>query len=121
LRLNFTALEDGSVQAGFACPPACEGYKGVLHGGVIASLMDGAMTNCLFAHGWTAMTAELSVRFRHPVRTHKAATVRAWMDGGTPPLHVLKAEVVQDGQIKATACGKFMERSDLMVERLLDE
>ena len=86
-----------------------EGYAGWVHGGVIASLMDGAMTNCMFAQGVPVVTAELNVRFRHPVATDKAATVRAWVDQSSPPLYLLKAEVAQAEQIKATACGKFME------------
>jgi acyl-coenzyme A thioesterase PaaI-like protein len=36
----------------------------MLHGGVISSILDGTMTNCLFAHGTVAVTAELRVRFR---------------------------------------------------------
>jgi len=120
LGLTFRASEDGSVQACFQCHSAFEGYKGVLHGGVVVSLLDGAMTNCLFARGRSAVTAGLDVRFRHPVITNTPATVRAWVDRSTPPLHVLKAEVVQGEQVKATACGRFMEQSYLAAERPKD-
>ena len=110
LCVKFTACADGSVQASFDCDSAFEGYKGVLHGGVIASLLDGAMTNCLFAHGRSALTGELNVRFRHPVVTNTSATVRAAIEWSEPPLFVLKAEVLQNGQVKATSTGKFMEQ-----------
>ena len=113
LRLEFTTSEDGSVEACFDCDRSFQGYAGFLHGGVIASLLDGAMTNCTFAHGCPAVTAELNVRFRHPVVTGKAAIVRARIDESSPPLHVLEAQIVQDGQVKATACGKFMEQRRL--------
>ena len=113
LRLVFRPSEDGSVQATFDCEKAYEGYANVLHGGVVSALLDGAMTNCLFAHEHPGVTAELTVRFRHPVRTDTTATVRAWIEGCSPPLHVLKAEVVQNGQIKATACGKFMDQAGI--------
>jgi len=49
LCLKFTASDDGGVEACFHCDRAFEGYAGILHGGVIASLLDGAMTNCMFA------------------------------------------------------------------------
>ena len=113
LSVEFAASDDGRVQARFDCDKAFEGYAGILHGGVIASLLDGAMTNCMFAHGIPAITAELNVRFRHPVVTSHAATVRAWVERSSPPLHLLRAEVVQDQQLKATAHGKFMERPQL--------
>ncbi|MBU0639223.1 MAG: PaaI family thioesterase [Planctomycetes bacterium] len=118
LQLEFRAAADGSVRATFDCRPAYEGYADVLHGGVIAALLDGAMTNCLFAHGRPGVTAELTVRFRHPVRTGRAAAVRASIERCCPPLHVLKADLTQDGQVKATACGKFMDQVQIAAHRL---
>ena len=117
LQLVFHLCDDGSVQATFDCERAYEGYANVLHGGVVSALLDGAMTNCLFSHGHPGVTAELLVRFRHPVYTDATATVRAWIERCSPPLHVLKAEVVQNGQLKATGCGKFMEQARLATER----
>jgi uncharacterized protein (TIGR00369 family) len=105
--------EDGSVQATFSCDKAFEGYANVLHGGLISCMLDGAMTNCMFAHGYAAVTAELNVRFHHPVVIGEFATVRAWIDRSRSGLHVLKAEIVQNQQVRATATGKFLERSIL--------
>ena len=113
LCLKFAASDDGSVRACFDCVESFEGYAGMLHGGVIASLLDGAMTNCMFAHGVPAITAELNVRFLHPVIIDRLAAVRAWIERSSPPLHLLKAEVLQDEQLKATASGKFMEQTHL--------
>jgi len=110
LGLEFMLSEDGSVQATFSCDKAFEGYANVLHGGLISCIIDGAMTNCMFAHGHVAVTAELNVRFQNSVVIGEPATVRAWIDRSRPRLHVLKAEVVQNQQVKATAVGKFMEQ-----------
>ncbi len=110
LRLQFGMREDGSVQTDFGCDEKYEGFPGRLHGGVISSLLDGAMTNCLFAHGYTGVTGELKVRFRLPVATGQNSRVRAWIDMSSPPYHILKAELIQDRQIKALATGKFMDQ-----------
>ena len=111
LHLQFVSLADGSAQTSFDCGKAFEGYTGSLHGGVISALLDGAMTNCMFARGYTVVTAELKVRFRHPVVTGTIATVRAWIDQSVPPLFLMKAELLQSGQVKATATGKFMDQT----------
>jgi acyl-coenzyme A thioesterase PaaI-like protein len=116
-RLEFVFSDDGSVQAEFDCSKAFEGYPGLLHGGVISCLLDGAMTNCLFAHGQQGVTGELKVRFRHPVVTDRPAIVRAWIDQLTPPFHVLQAELIQDEWVKAKATGKFVERAHFEVKR----
>ena len=118
LRLEFTEAADGSVSASCDCNRVLEGYPDILHGGVVSSLLDGAMTNCLFAHGHPSVTAELTVRFRHPVKIDTPATVRAWIERCSPPLHVLRAELVQKGQIKATACGKFMGQTFMPVSSM---
>ena len=112
LGLKFELNEDGSVSASFLGHPALEGFEGLLHGGMIASLLDGAMTNCMFAHGSKAMTAELKVRYRKPVVIGIEMLVRAWITDSFPPLHHLKAELKQEGCVKATALAKFMERHE---------
>lgn len=111
LGLKFVCEEDGSVAATFLGHPALEGFQGFLHGGMIASLLDGAMTNCLFAHGYVAMTGELNVRYREPVVIGEEMQVRAWIIQSLPPLHLMAAELKQGDCVKATATAKFMERT----------
>ena len=110
LGLQFGVLDDGSVETTFDCPNRLQGYLDCLHGGVISSLLDGAMTNCLFAHGIVAVTADLRVRFRHPVRTDASSRITARITRFSSPLHVGEAELEQEGRVKARAVGKFMER-----------
>jgi len=108
LNLNFVVCHDGSVQASFACTRDFSGYEDRLHGGIISTVLDSAMTNCLFAYRKTAVTAELTVRFRQPVAIDKEAVVRAWLAKSVSSLYILHAEIVQDGGIKASAIGKFI-------------
>lgn len=111
LGVKFNSEADGSVTATFLGHSALEGFEGCLHGGMIASLLDGAMTNCLFAHGCVAMTGELKVRYREPVQIGEEMSVRAWIKHSFAPLHSLAAELKQGGRVKATASAKFMERT----------
>lgn len=111
LGVRFVCEEDGSVSATFLGHPALEGFEGLLHGGMIASLLDGAMTNCLFAHGCVAMTGELNVRYHETVQIGEEMSVRAWIKYSAAPLHLLAAELKQGGRVKAAATAKFMERT----------
>jgi hypothetical protein len=61
------------------------------------------MTNCLFAHGCVAMTGELYVRCHEPVQTGEELTVGAWIKCSAAPLHLLAAELMQRGRMKAAA------------------
>ena len=112
LGLCFRLLTDCSVEAEFDGHHGYQGYEGVLHGGVTSSILDGAMINCLFAHSLAAVTAEMTVQFRHPVEVGKSLIARARIQYSRPPLHVVESELVQDGQVRAKAVGKFMEKPD---------
>jgi acyl-coenzyme A thioesterase PaaI-like protein len=109
LRLRYAPAEGSGVQAQLDCDGSLEGYGGRLHGGVIAAALDGAMTHCLFALGRAAVTAELTVRFKHPVSTGRPATVQARLERDLAPLYLVQAELVQDGVVKAAASAKFLE------------
>ena len=108
-RPAFPPAPDGAVEAEFACPAQYQGYDGLLHGGITSSLLDGAMTNCLFAHGVVAVTGEMTVRFRHPIAIGQPLVVRARIRRSQSPLHIVEAEIIQGDQVKAKAQGKFME------------
>lgn len=110
LALDCNPDPDGSVSATFLGHGALEGYPGVLHGGLAAALLDGAMTQCLFAHGVEAMTAELQIRYLHEVSTAGPLTVRAWLESHKHGRYLVAAEIRQAGLIRARAKAKFMQR-----------
>jgi len=108
LGLRFFLCENGEVQAEFECPEIYQGYEGLLHGGIISSLLDSAMTNCLFAHGIVAVTAEIKVRFCHPIELGKKLHVQASIQQVQSPLYILNAHITQERRIKAKGSGKFV-------------
>ena len=99
---------DGRVKGVFAASARLEGYRGLLHGGIAAAFLDGAMTNCLFAHGIEALTAELAVRYRETIAVPGEIVTHATLTESHGRLYLLRAELRQDGRIKATAVGKFV-------------
>lgn len=46
-----------------------QGYPGMTHGGIIATLLDEVMANALFTQGIFVVTAEMTVRYLHKVPT----------------------------------------------------
>jgi acyl-coenzyme A thioesterase PaaI-like protein len=91
------------VETSFDCDAAHEGFAGFLHGGIIATLLDAAMTNCLFAHDFVCLTGELKIRYYKAARTH------AYLERSARLLHHLRAELERDGVIKAAASSRFLE------------
>ncbi|HUT86374.1 MAG TPA: PaaI family thioesterase [Elusimicrobiales bacterium] len=113
LKIKFVTKEDESVTAEFYCPVSMEGYKGYLQGGITACLIDSAMANCLFARGVLGFTAELNIKYKSPVKCGQSVTVNAKINKAYPPLYLISAEILQNGNIVVTADAKFMESEAL--------
>jgi acyl-coenzyme A thioesterase PaaI-like protein len=101
------------VTATFRSNAGLQGYDNLLHGGVIAALLDAAMTHCLFHHGVQAVTGDLRVRFRRPISCNAEITLRARILAPGPRLYRLGAEALVAGTAVAWAEGKFMPQEKM--------
>jgi acyl-coenzyme A thioesterase PaaI-like protein len=101
---------DGSVESVFAASAPLEGYSGLLHGGIAAAFLDGAMTNGLLAHGIQALTAELTVRYLEPVPVPGNIITRASLTESHGRLFLLRAELRQGGVSKPPPSGNLCAR-----------
>lgn len=120
LGLDFRVDPDGSVSSRWLGSSNYQSYEGVLHGGMLATVLDSAMVHALFARGVTAQTAELRIRYKVRVDADAEIVVRGRVTGGYGPLHELQAEVCQGGNVCVKAWGKFMEvatQADETVQR----
>jgi len=111
--LDFAASPDGGVAIELGCPGEYEGYPGWVHGGVISLVFDSAMAQCMFARGYRAVTAELKVRYVHPVSLEAGARVTARIVKEMHPLYLLEARLLQGGDLRARATAKFMVEEEV--------
>lgn len=88
--------------------PGFNGWKGVAHGGIVSTLLDESMIYACGALGWLSVTAEINVRFRRPVPTGKALTVRGFVLENRTRFFEARAEVTRKGEVLAQATGKMM-------------
>ena len=115
LGLCFRQDPDGATTAEFDCDPRYRSYPDRLHGGIVALLLDTAMTQCLFSRGFRGVTARLAVRYRAAVEPGVTPRIRATVLRSARRRHRLRAEVVQRGTVRATAEALFVSlppRSD---------
>jgi acyl-coenzyme A thioesterase PaaI-like protein len=79
LRIRFECDGRGETTASWTPEPAFEGFEGIVHGGVVSTVLDEAMSKAVAASGAEALTAELRVRFRRHVATGESYRVRGWV------------------------------------------
>lgn len=108
LGLVFDRSGVDTVSAEWFCDTRYQSYPGIAHGGIIATVLDCAMTNCLLMKGIPAVTADMRIEYREPVRVNSIVAVRASLVRSRSLLFVLEAEIVQDERLKARASAKFM-------------
>ena len=109
LALRFRQASEDTVTADWVCRPRYRSYPGIAHGGILATVLDSAMTNCLLARGVPAVTAEMRVQYLAPLRIGETAKVSASLVRSHPPLFILEARIIHDGSVIAMATGKFMQ------------
>jgi len=72
LRLKISYPEPGRCRIEFVPERKYQGWEGVMHGGIISTILDEAFAHALGgpdrAPGEAAVTAEMTVRFKKPVR-----------------------------------------------------
>jgi acyl-coenzyme A thioesterase PaaI-like protein len=108
LRLKFDLASDGSVGAHWTPAEDWQGFRGIIHGGIIGMVLDEAMAKAVAAVG-IALTGELRVRFRHPVAPGEDLRIRGWIVERTR--RVIKAEATLttvDGCERAHAWSAFL-------------
>jgi len=87
-----------------------QGWAGVVHGGILCTLLDEGMNTMLCHTVGAVVTAELRVRFRNPAPIGVPIQVRARLVSSRLRLHETEAEAaLADGTVLATATGKMMQ------------
>jgi uncharacterized protein (TIGR00369 family) len=76
--LNLTfSFREGRVVTEFILHKTYQGYKDIVHGGIISTLLDEAMVKAALLQGIPVVTAEITVRFKNPLMVGEKALVEA--------------------------------------------
>lgn len=95
-----------------------QGWQGVVHGGVLASLLDEAMAYTLFARGVMGMTARMEIRYRSPARAGDPLEIEARCVRRTRALAEIDAHISLHGERVAEARGRFIVVGTIDAETL---
>jgi uncharacterized protein (TIGR00369 family) len=110
LRLEFLLSDDGSVVSLPVVTNAFEGHPGYLHGGVIATLLDEAMSKAVRAQGSISMTRKIEIDYLRPVPSESQLRIEGRVVRNEPRKHWAEARILnEDGIVLAEAKGLFIE------------
>jgi uncharacterized protein (TIGR00369 family) len=110
LQLEFFLAEDGGVVTLPTVADRFEGHPGYLHGGVIATLLDEAMSKSARARGLQTMTRTLEVEYLRPVPSGAPLRVEGRVMRSEGRRHWIEAEIRDaTGTVLAAGKGVFVE------------
>lgn len=110
LKLDFS-IKDGKIYSEYTFPKKFQGYADVVHGGMIALILDEVMVNLPWRiYKVFVVSAEMKVRFKKPVKIGERLTFIAEIEKEYKNLVYLKSEAKdKKGNIIASATSKCLK------------
>jgi uncharacterized protein (TIGR00369 family) len=98
-----------------------QGYRDILHGGILSTLLDEVMIKSILAQDILTLTCEIKVRFKKPVKIGQRLFLEGKSTGDKGKILLAQGEIKnEDGDVVATAEGKFF-RAQGETEKLLSQ
>jgi hypothetical protein len=109
--LHIQFYTDGEVAYGEYVPlTSYQGYDGVLHGGILSTLLDEVMAKALAVQGITVVTGKLEVRFRNMAPIGEKLLIKGWVKSQRRDSYLAASEITSEGgQVLAEAQGLFFD------------
>ncbi len=112
LKLDFT-FNGKTMEARFVPRKEHQGYMNIVHGGIIATLLDEIMIKLAIEIGMPAVTAQMDIRLKKALRVGEKVTLHAEITKNSRKLLESYAKAVTgDGVTVADAKGKLVKISD---------
>lgn len=112
LQLHFERRGD-VVRTLFVPDAWHEGWHGVVHGGILAAVLDETMAYTLFLDGLMGMTARMELRYRAPAYRGEELEVCAWITRSTRKLADIEGRIARGTEVIAEAVGRFIKTGEL--------
>jgi acyl-coenzyme A thioesterase PaaI-like protein len=112
--LQMTFLPEGDVSVTeFEVPARYQSWRGVVHGGMVALMLDEAVGWAAWHKGHPGVTGKLEVRYRLPLRIGERVRLSGRVDNVRRTLvyATAKIERISDGATVAEATATLMEAS----------
>lgn len=118
LQLDFFLAADRSVVCMPTVTSTFEGHVGLLHGGVIATLLDETMSKAVRARGFVAMTRHMEVDYLRPVPSLAPLRIEGRVTHSEGRKHWSEARIFDaHGKLLAQSKGLFVEVATDRMER----
>lgn len=116
-------VEPGRSWVEFAIEPRFQGWDGIAHGGIIATILDEVMAWSLAAEDNWGVTARMSIEFRRPVELGVPIRADGWITRSRRRIVDTEARLVDTttGTELATATGVYVAADEARKRQLREQ
>ncbi len=108
LHLEFTNIGKNTVITEFKLEKEYEGYSDIIHGGILAAILDDAMANAVIIDNILIYAVELNVRYLKRCFVMENLQAKGWIEDVNHKIIETKGEIrSSNGALKVTAYGKY--------------
>lgn len=108
LKLSFYEQDD-CYFSDFIAAKEHQGYDGIVHGGIVSTLLDEIMARYIYAKGLKAVTAELRVRYHKPTPIAEKLSLKGYITKQNKRFYEMASELkLADGTLCASATAKII-------------
>jgi uncharacterized protein (TIGR00369 family) len=106
LRLDFNYQQE-FAEARFKLSKVYEGYDGIIHGGIVASILDEAMAKIILHQEIKAVTSALTIGYKKPLKPDENYTVQGTIISIRRRIVEAESRIFKDEELYARAEAKF--------------
>ena len=113
LRLSFEIdRERQTMKTTFVASPAFQGYDGIVHGGILSTLLDEVMAKLSYELGYNTVTGSLEIKFRKPAPILEPLSVYGEITEARGRIVKARAHISkEDGTVLATGTSTLVRQS----------
>jgi uncharacterized protein (TIGR00369 family) len=109
--------ERQTLKTTFVASPTFQGWDGIVHGGILSTLLDEAMAKLVYELGYQAVTASLEIKFKKPAPILVPLRVDGEVIEVGRRLIRARARITQeDGTILAVGMSTFLKERSSAVD-----
>jgi len=106
LKLSFREQDDTYISE-FTGQQQHQGYDGIMHGGIVSTLLDEIMARYLYTKGMNAVTARLEIRYNKPTPIGVPLLIKGRITKSKGRLYEMEGTIeLPDGTITAQGTAK---------------
>ena len=111
LRIKFR-LDGAICRAEFTPDERHQGYDNILHGGILFSILDDVMANCLFLKGIKCYYARSEIRYRSPVQINTPLRFEGFVENSRKSFVFLRGLgfTIKDDKLIAEVKSTFIKK-----------